>query len=162
MKNFEKRQFTHFSKNPDLSDDDLTVVASAPDSKPERGFWFSDETDFGWSQWCKGESWRLDDLKYAYPVSLDSDARIADLNSVRSIRTFHSKYAYSILETPLVVWIDWLKVARAYDAVIISPYQWKLRLDLKLAWYYGWDCASGVALTPDIVKLGTPQKGATP
>lgn len=37
--------------------------------------------------------------------------------------------------------IDWQKVSRQYDGIIIAPYQWEHRLSSD--WYYPWDCASG-------------------
>lgn len=41
------------------------------------------------------------------------------------------------------IWIDWVKVKPLYDGIIITPYQWRCRLDPDIFWYYSWDCASG-------------------
>ena len=156
MKKAEKN-WIHFSDNPDLSQTDIVTCAGTPDCKPERGFWFSDEDNFGWSQWCTGEKVFMGDLRYSYTVSLRPEARIAHLDSVEAIRTFHAQYAYP-LPHALMVGIHWEEVAKRYDVVLITPYQWSLRLDPGFMWYYSWDCASGVVLNPGIVQLG-PKKG---
>jgi hypothetical protein len=41
---------------------------------------------------------------------------------------------------------NWERVARDYDGVIISPYQFNRRMTLM--WYYPWDCASGCIWRP--------------
>ena len=39
--------------------------------------------------------------------------------------------------------INWQPLTEQYAGIIISPYQWKRRLDGRASdWYYGWDCAS--------------------
>ncbi len=38
--------------------------------------------------------------------------------------------------------INWHKVAQKYCGLEIVPYLWSRRLEA--AWYYGWDCESGV------------------
>ena len=48
--------------------------------------------------------------------------------------------------------IDWAEVASKYDGIIISPYQWSLRLDMEMMWYYGWDCASGCIWNISAIK----------
>ncbi|RYE19920.1 MAG: hypothetical protein EOP45_11870 [Sphingobacteriaceae bacterium] len=37
--------------------------------------------------------------------------------------------------------IDWTSLATDYDGILISPYQYCMRL--RYLWFGGWDCASG-------------------
>ena len=39
--------------------------------------------------------------------------------------------------------IDWNRVAKKYQGIIITPYIWERRLTTTCTWYYGWDVASG-------------------
>lgn len=50
--------------------------------------------------------------------------------------------------------IAWTAVADRWDGIIIAPYQWTRRYDL--AWYYGWDCASGCIWNLDAIDEFTP------
>ena len=36
--------------------------------------------------------------------------------------------------------LDWSRVMRRFDGLIIAPYIWPCRMDT--LWYYGWDCSS--------------------
>lgn len=123
------------------------------------GLWLSDESDHGWKKWCEGNDWSLDDLKYATQFECDLGDWIV-LRTDPEIRAFTKKY---LLEWPgpgsvpvairsahksvpvamRSAYIDWPQVKRDYSGILITPYSWKLRLDFKTHWYYGWDCASG-------------------
>jgi len=49
--------------------------------------------------------------------------------------------------------VSWEQVAKdGYQGVEITPYQWELRLDSRVNWYYSWDCASGCAWDPQAIE----------
>jgi hypothetical protein len=64
------------------------------------------------------------------------------LSTVYEILHFNEKYKTLFSDNSFRN-IDWKKVKKHYKGIIISPYQWKLRLDTRVFWYYGWDCSSG-------------------
>jgi hypothetical protein len=113
-------------------------------SKP-RGFWITDDSEDCWASWCLNEHFSLEDLTHKHEVVLD-ESNILILRSASDLDVFTHKFGFS---RP---WeyegrkysdfcIDWRKVARRYDGLIITPYQWTKRLTLN--WYYPWDCSSG-------------------
>lgn len=151
----------HYSKEP------MHAVGSVSPIHPEGkhkagahkplGFWVSDDNDFGWAEWCEGE--RFGDYKYRYLVEL---ARPDDLLWVRSLDALK---AFSNEHCEPAAWTEgmapsrrdyyreprWGRLATKYAGVIITPYQWELRLADGFMWYYGWDCASGVIWDGSVV-----------
>lgn len=107
-------------------------------TKPN-GLWVSVEGETDWKEWCERENFRLDCLKTAYEVKLRNDAHILHLNTEEKVFELIERYPYA----PIKGTIDWDKISRTYQGIIIAPYQWKARLASKSRWYYGWDCASG-------------------
>ncbi len=130
----------HYSKAP------LESVASkdqydAPGMKPE-GLWLS--VGKAWQEWCEGEEFSLGNLERRYSIKLSSNARLLLLTTESSIRAFSDKYGRESEyrgETTGSLYVDWQRLAKQWQGIIIAPYQWRCRLDL--IWYYGWDCASG-------------------
>lgn len=116
------------------------------------GFWVSDDSDFGWAEWCAGEG--FGEYDYRYEVTLARPESLLWLRSEDAVRAFADEYC-----TP-PAWHDelpqsfrdsarfrspmWGRIATKYAGVVITPYQWDLRLADAFSWYYGWDCASGV------------------
>jgi hypothetical protein len=131
---------------------EIQSVKQSPEGgmKPA-GFWVSDEsTDWGWYAWATAEAFHLDALTYATPISLVPDHRVAILHTRTDLRRWTDDYGMALPGTESLPWsrregmaIDWACVAQDYQGVIITPYQWSLRLDERCFWYYGWDCASG-------------------
>jgi len=131
------------------------------------GLWISveeSEDDYSWFEWCKGEKFRLENLRHKYFVTLACDAKILHLKSPEEIHRFSIKYAAndpfdfdraSIFnrKTEYVYIISWKRVKEEYEGIIISPYQWVCRLSSDTSWYYPWDCASGCIWNLDKVTL---------
>ena len=131
------------------------------------GLWVSveeSEDDYSWFDWCKGEQFRLESLKYKYSVKLAKDIKILHLQTPEDINKFSIQYAAndpfdfgraSIFNrsNEYVYSICWRKVKAEYDGIIISPYQWTCRLSSGASWYYPWDCSSGCIWNLDKVKL---------
>jgi len=137
-----------YSRDPLVFDrswdyDNHHEIASAV-GKP-RGFWLSDEDDYGWSQWCEGESWNLDGLMHATEFSLTAEANVLHITTEAEFRAFGEEYrilAYPSIGSNMTT-IDWARVRREHDGIIISPYRYESRFDFENFWYAGWDVASG-------------------
>jgi len=144
------RTFYHYSAKT------VPAVKSTPPNpinlfKPE-GFWISDDNDFGWLEWCKEEEFRLDGLNIRHEVIVDTTdilwiktaKELIDLDARYNSPGFPRKYEF-----------PWHWLHAEYKGIIISPYQWSLRLDGP-AWYYPWDCASGCIWDASAVRSITP------
>lgn len=119
-----------------------------------RAFWVSvDDPDrdgysWGWADWCKAENFRLEDIKYRHRVVLSDPESLLWIASEAELLDFNEEYGQGQLDSFSSI-ILWTEVAEKYSGIIIAPYQWEQRLEL--AWYYGWDCASGCIWDTSIV-----------
>lgn len=111
--------------------------------KPD-GLWVS--VGKAWKEWCEAEEFSLEKLEYKYEVILNENANIIYLNNENELFDFTLKYR---LKTK--VWLaeydadelDWARVRKEYQGILIPKYLWECRLARESLWYYGWDCASG-------------------
>jgi hypothetical protein len=71
---------------------------------------------------------------------------------------FHEKYKGDVYPGFPMVMIDWSKVAKDFDGIVITPYLWERRLDHHVNWYYGWDCASGCIWNTSVIETITELK----
>lgn len=137
-------RFVHYSANPDLSLDRLYSVEQFPvehkghlHSKPQ-GLWLSDDDEEdNWKVWCEAEIFNLDKLTNAYAVSLDL-SNVLHIDNNLDLLKVHNKYRSGYR---LFNFIDWQRMAKDYQGIIISPYQWDVRYSEEVEWYYGWDVA---------------------
>lgn len=123
------------------------------------GLWLSDETDYGWREWCKENEFNLGRLKHETKFKVNMEG-ILLLDTPEKIRKFTKDFSFDLLQKIAekaspelaktssidvmgVIHIDWEAVKKIYSGIIITPYQWSLRLDYSMVWYYSWDCASG-------------------
>lgn len=136
------------------------------------GTWFSveeaAEEDQDWFTWCTQENFCVEALVYAHKIKFKPDSRVLYLKSIAEILDFNEMYGYQMfpficrsahmceLEKrmeeiyPYYVSLEksmdsirWEAVKANWQAIVIAPYQWPLRLHSACRWYYGWDCASG-------------------
>lgn len=120
--------------------------------KPQ-GFWVSDESEgsHGWSSWCRAEEYSLG--TNAYDVELTDDANVLTISTADAVRDFHESYGVG----RGAYYVDWARVADQWQGILITPYQWSLRLS-DAQWYYSWDCASGciwdAAAVKSVTRLG--------
>lgn len=103
------------------------------------GLWFAVEDfeeDVNWKDFCVREEFRVKYLRCKHLITLVSDAGILYISDSSSLDALHYKYytGYGM--------IDWNKIARIYQGIIIAPYIYDRR-NSHATWYYGWDCASG-------------------
>lgn len=140
------------------------------------GFWVSVEGDYDWEWWCNAENFRTENLQYVYGVTIKENASILHLRTCEEILEFTKEYlvkeedltfiketyGYKALKMTNLLDsynINWVRVGSKYNGIIISPYQWDLRLSTETSWYYGWDCASGCIWNTDVIEKVTLVKG---
>jgi len=117
-------------------------------AKPN-GLWISVEGEKlgeGWKEWCQGEEFRLEHLIISYQVILKEEANILHLKTAQEIYEFSKLYPLKTRHWDPendTYQLSWEDVKAKYQGIIISPYQWQCRMDIKTCWYYGWDCSSG-------------------
>jgi hypothetical protein len=122
---------------------------SAREYKPRRsnfkptGFWFSIKGEHGWPDHCIQDQWNLEGLKFRYEVKITESANILHISTAAELLAFDREYGYESYpgEGYSSRAIEWSKITEKYDGIIISPYQWSLRMEP--FWYYSWDVASG-------------------
>lgn len=153
-------RFVHYSQKP--FEFERRTYDQRVDTKP-RGLWLS--VDDAWLDWCRGENFHLEHCEWAIPVSIREGATVLGLATEEDLDAFTREYRRrpSRARPPYVetnsLLIDWSAVARWFDGIVISPYQWGRRLELP--WYYGWDCASGCVWNCARLEFGEPQRVRT-
>ena len=153
-------RFVHYAVEPVRAVQDCPQYGGrATRGDKPNGMWFSVDGDGdGWSEWCKGEKFGLERLKVRTQIIFHLDAKILRLSNAKAIRRFTKTYGVNpdwmrdARFGNMVYGIDWPRIAKRYDGIIIAPYVWSCRLDHSTFWYYGWDCASGVVWRARAVK----------
>lgn len=142
-------QWTHYSQERLTWLDRRTYRRSGP-GKPF-GFWLSDDSDLGWAQWWRDNSWD-DELGFIrHVVELAPDANILTLTTADEVRALHpASKGFSV---------DWSDIVASYDGIAITPYQWACRLPVD--WYYCWDVASACIWNLDAIASIRPQEAAS-
>lgn len=146
----------HYTDKPFVFDQGRTYEQKEPMGmlKPV-GLWVSvPGGDPDWPQWCRSEEFRVGSLAYRSVLSLRPDANVLLITSPTGLDMFHGEYSVEDetagawyrsrgAEQPRQFWpVDWRRVAREYQGIIVTPYLWSRRMDGP-SWYYGMDCASG-------------------
>lgn len=136
------------------SDDPITAVESrdqraTPDHlrhyKPW-GLWLSVEGEDDWRSWCESEQFGAPAKQLCYVVTLAAEANVLRLSCGADLLDFTDAYGFDPYDGRYSFAgnaIQWERVAALYDGIIIAPYIWTMRLEERVHWYYGWDCASG-------------------
>jgi hypothetical protein len=131
---------SHFSYEPLKFDSSRTYETLKISFKPN-GFWLSDETQYGWKEWCENACYGSTEYKTDFQVDLknilvlDTDEKILEFSKTHLIK--NEERSVFVFDDDF---IDWEKVINKYDGILISPYS-KI-LGYKLCWYNSWDCAS--------------------
>ena len=118
------------------------------------GFWYSVNGD--WERWCRSDEpgW----LKgYEHAVTL-GDEKLLVIRTQKKLDQFHDEYCASLPGLNKKFYIDWSRVAQAYDGIEIPKYFWDRRHDVNMLWYYTWDCASGCIWRPKGVRVEFAKK----
>ncbi len=154
-------RFYHWSKAP------VTLVPvcylQRADYKP-RGFWF--DVDGDWKEWCERSEWNVDGLEVCHEVHLLNASRVLRMRRSEELVGFTREFSAELYpgQKRGLAWIqncgiDWPRVAKQYDGIVIAPYVWSCRLSLM--WYYGFDCASGCVWNTEILRLVVQPESAT-
>jgi hypothetical protein len=130
----------HFTDKPMYFDKHKTYNMSADYYMKPKGLWLSDENDYGWKEWCKDNDFEKSNLECKHEVNING-LKVLLIKDASELITFTSIYKRELVKG--CNGIDWKRVAKDYKGIIISPYQWAMRLDDRVSWYYRWDCASG-------------------
>lgn len=134
----------------------LTAIRSVAQRQPTgefdkpAGLWVSAEGPGDWREWCKAEEFGDPDAQRCYEIVLAPEASVLRLSGPNLLRAFSAEYGTvrphadsgPVLLRDCTA-IDWPRVAERYAGILIAPYVWECRLDHRVSWYYGWDCASG-------------------
>jgi hypothetical protein len=108
------------------------------------GLWVS--VGEAWKDWCEGEDFYTERLAHCQEIVLAANANILRLSTAEDLDAFTERFK---IADDAFASIDWSRVYGEYQGIIIAPYIWARRLDL--AWYYGWDCASGCIWDADAI-----------
>lgn len=134
---------THFSKDPfhfepgrqyeQLDNDNFgqSIIG-----KPN-GLWLSDESSYGWKEWCRSAGYGDTSLATNFVCDLTDWCLLLTSNEILAFTEKYSTPEFRVFRC-----IDWVRVKKEFSGILITPYDWKLRLDPRTHWYYGWDCAS--------------------
>ena len=140
MTSLESMTLEHYTAEPLVLDRTRAYKQSAH-YKP-RGFWVSVKGEDDWPTWCRQENFAWSRLEVCQEVKVSETANILVLDDVSKIVRFNRKYKAPMLPK-MTRYIDWERVAKDCDGIIIAPYQWSIRMNDDLFWYYPWDVASG-------------------
>lgn len=107
-----------------------------------------------WAQYCRHEEFDVEHLTVEHEVVLAPDAKILHLTTAEAVAKLQLDYPLSDDDILLDYGVDWDRVCRDYQGIIITPYQWSCRFSVH--WYYGWDCASGCIWDMSAIQSLTP------
>jgi len=138
----------HFSKAP--IGPLVPVKQTATSFGKPKGFWFSDEDDYGWKQWARDNRFAQDRFEYQTRLEIVKD-KVLLLSNGGDLELFTRKYGRNSGHWADSFMIEWDRVAESWGGILITPYDWNNRLEMP--WYYGWDCASGCVWDPEAVRV---------
>ena len=125
-----------------------------PYGKP-RGLWLSDDSDYGWAQWCRDEKYQIGRLDYVTRIEVDT-SRLAVLSTPHLVREFTARYMTHDQTRSNGYGVDWARAAKDYAGILATPYWWECRLDDSVEWYYVMDCASACVWDLSVVSQAGP------
>lgn len=148
------RRWIHYS---DRAVERLVVAqqTSMPWHKPF-GFWISHESRDGWLEFCRGSNLDGERLRFRHEVEIAADAYLLHIETAPEMLDFTERYGVVLgdkLDDVYLRMIDWHHVALDYQGIVIAPYQYPMRYDLRTLWYYPWDCASGCIWNPEAISI---------
>lgn len=148
-------ELRHYAETPVVLDRARTYCQERNNDfsygKPN-GLWVSVSGDQDWPSWCNAEEFHLGSLTHEYQVTLSAGHNVLYMATAAQLDSFTAAYREGglyLADRGGLGGIDWTRVAKRWDGIVIAPYQWSRRYSL--AWYYGWDCASGCIWNLDVV-----------
>lgn len=142
-------KLSHFSSKTLRKKDLYSVDVQPSNSMKPCGFWVSVDGEKDWPTWCLMEEFGNPNRQNHYRVTLDFNYNILILKTEQDVRDFVKQYGV------LTSWghfydINWLKVSKKYDGIILQDYFYGLRMEQ--LWYRSWDCASGCIWNHKAIK----------
>lgn len=129
--------FYHYSDSPHLELIQRDYVGRMQTRDPELfkpcGTWVS--VGSSWEEWCRGNNFRVDQLKYKYEIKFKRDANILLADNEETIKAIHTLCRGTNCIR------NWDLLTDHCQGVIFAPYFYHLRW--KYNWYSGLDCESG-------------------
>ena len=148
--------YIHLSRRPvtkvrDTIQDDKSMHEGR--AKPG-GLWFTvgENEDERWKnlRLSNGDSPEL--FEYRTEIIIAADAKILYVHSTSDLDAVTAKYGnHSESE------IDWPKIAREYDGIILAPYNSQWSNSARKKWYASWDLASGCIWNKDAISKLVPR-----
>lgn len=142
----EALSLSHYSAEPVLavySVEQTWRHGTPSEYEKPKGLWLSVDGEDDWAAWCESEKFGIGSIRHR--VELASGANILRCSDALDVRCLTERYSIDIPGS--YSWrhraVDWHRIAREYQGIIIAPYVWTCRLEMDTNWYYGWDCASG-------------------
>lgn len=155
----------HYSNTPVATVYSVEQKVGVPRYRHDKptGLWVSVEGEDDWRTWCESESFGNPSAQVCHEVTLSPGAKILRIATEGALREFSHTFGFEryprLPEYPdhvNVAGIAWDHLSHCYQGIIIAPYQWECRLDDRVGWYYGWDCASGCIWDASAVATITP------
>ena len=143
IKNIHTNDRIIMSSNSELTFNQVPIEKQSQGAKP-RGLWYG--VGPSWIDWVRSEmpDWEVDNI---FKIDVNQDMMLTITNS-EELLAFKKKYG---ITTEYYNIIDWAKVASDYGGIEISPYNYKLRMEREVFWYYGWDVASGCVWNEGVI-----------
>jgi hypothetical protein len=161
-------RFIHHSPSPlgslrDGDQDHATDYGAKPD-----GLWFSvgNVSDCGsdWRALCeeraKTDGWSLDCLKYQTEIFFAKDANILWIQDAVGIDSLTAEYGRIRRDGRQSV--DWHRIAKEFEGIIISPMCHDRRDYEQARWYACWQCSSGCVWQARAVQTLRPLNYSAP
>jgi hypothetical protein len=159
-------KYIHYSDKPLNHLLDVPPEAQSENGMKPRGVWFG--IGSSWKDWVSTEYGNSStDIQGHFPTNketaivLKRNAKILRITSAKGLNEFTKKYPgedeylkpIKNVEYGLGRMINWKRVAKDYDGIIIAPYIASRRLSIQTPWYYGWDVASGCVWNIDAIRI---------
>ena len=170
-------KYIHYAFEPLNKLKNVPPIDQSENGMKPRGIWFG--IGSSWKDWVDSEYGNdlPTDVKNIYDTKfptqtqtalvLKKGAKILRITNAKQLDDFTRKYPgedeYLTVDKSGVMgqearWqpgqmINWQKVAKDYDGIIIAPYIWSRRLSDHTMWYYGWDVASGCIWNIDAIRM---------
>lgn len=117
----------------DFKLEDINYIQKEIRFKP-CGLWVTLKEVDNWEDWCEAENFNIPNLRVIKHLKFKEGANILVITNGREFEDFEKRFSSGS-------WgIDWIKVYKAYQGILITKYFWQYRM---ANWYYPWDCVSG-------------------
>ena len=118
--------------------------------KPD-GLWVSVVSVDDWPNWCIDSGYGIERLHHSCRITINDMDNILHISTESDLEWFFRKF--KIDTGKIFEYIDWTKVKKTFDGIIISPMISELSLSHGFLWYHVWDCTSGCIWNTSIISI---------